>query len=93
MAKAKQAVEGEAEWKAAARTNRGVPRPAKIGAYLSDDASKRLKTAVLVEGLDQSVILDALIRTYLVGYYSGQRGVTAGEGETPGQDDRVKLVG
>jgi hypothetical protein len=90
MAKAKREIEGEPEWRPAVRSGRDVKRSTKIGAYLSEDAAKRLKTAVLVEGLDQSVILDALIRTYLVGYYSGMRGGKDGEGEAGAP---VKLVG
>jgi hypothetical protein len=92
MAKSKGAVEGEPEWKATLRINRGSKRTSKIGAYLTEDGHKRLKTAVLVEGLEQSEILDALIRTYLMGYYSGQRGAKEGE-EAIEPDPRVKLVG
>lgn len=69
-------------WVATAKASIHSKRPIKKGVYLSEDGAKRLETAALVEGLDQSVIMDALLRTVLVGYYSGvRRGKEAGDSE------------
>lgn len=93
MAKARGATEGESEWLALARASRLVKRSAKIGAYLSDEGKHKLKTAALVEALDQSAILDALVRTHLKGYFAGQRGAKDGETEAVEPDPRVKVAG
>jgi hypothetical protein len=89
MAKDRQTNDGtdreKPSWVALAEANRHTRRPIKKGFYLSEDAARRLETAGLVERLDQSLILDALLRTVLVGYYSGvRRGKESGDAE-PGQ--------
>ena len=48
--------------------------PVKTGITLSAEVHKRLQTACLVEGTNQSKILERLIMAHLTGYYSGRRG-------------------
>lgn len=55
-------------------TNGATKPPIKTAVTLSHDAHKRLKTAVLVEGKDQSEIVEGLITSQLQGYFSGRRG-------------------
>jgi hypothetical protein len=51
-----------------------IKQPVKKGFTLSADADRRLTTACLVEGINQSQMIERLITTHLVGYYSGRRG-------------------
>jgi hypothetical protein len=51
-----------------------IKPPVKKGFTISADADHRLTTACLVEGLNQSQMVERLIVTHLVGYYSGRRG-------------------
>lgn len=63
----------KAPWVTLAKASIHTARPVKKGIYLTEDARKRVETAALVEGLHESNVLDALIRTYLKGYFSGYR--------------------
>lgn len=70
-------------WVVLGKANVHTKRPVKKGVYITEDAAKRLETAGLVEGLDQSVVIDALLRTVLIGYYAGvRRGKEAGDSES-----------
>lgn len=86
MAKSRKPTESGPDWETVRKTSRFEKRSIKTGVYLSDDADKRLKTAALVLGLDRSVIMDALLRHALVGFYAGwRRGEDDGDLAT-GQD-------
>lgn len=78
-----QADRDKPAWVALAESSRYLKRPKKLGVYITEDAFRRLETAGLVEGLDFSAIVDALLRTDLVGYYAGvRRGKDAPAAET-----------
>lgn len=79
MAKAKRPADGRGEWVAAAEAKRPEKRTVKTGVYLTEDGAKRLRTAALVLGMDFSLIVDALLCHYLVGFYSGWRSGEAAE--------------
>lgn len=87
MAKAKEATGEKPAWLIHAEAHRADKRPVKWGGYLSDDGSKRLKTASLVLGMDQSTIVDALLCGCLVGFYSGWRNGPAAEAAPVGQTE------
>jgi hypothetical protein len=79
MGRSRGQAEQEPEWKAAALASRHEKRPINTGVYLTEDSSKKLKTAALVEALDQSAIVNGLIQSGLKGYYSGRRERETGE--------------
>lgn len=91
MAKAKEAGEGEPGWLGMAKAIRVDPkekRPVKKGPHLSREAARKLAIAAIVEELDESIILDALVRTHLSGYKAyvpGRKG--AGDEEAPPGED------
>jgi len=53
-------------------------RPVKTAVYLSEDASRHLRAACLVERTTQSVLIERLIAEHLSGYYVGYRPTKAG---------------
>lgn len=60
------------------KADRVSDRPVKTAIYLSEDASRHLRAACLVERTTQSVLIERLISTHLSGYYVGYRPSKAG---------------
>jgi hypothetical protein len=58
-------------------------QPVKTAVTLSPDASRRLKTAMLVDQKSMSEIVDELCRKHLVGYFAGKRGATSSADQVP----------
>lgn len=87
MARVKETTAEKPAWLAHAEAHRAEKRPVKWGGYLSDDGRKRLQTASLVLGLDQSAIVDALLCGCLVGFYSGWRNGPDKEAAPVGQTE------
>lgn len=86
MAKTRKQAESGPDWEVVRKASRLERRTVKTGVYLSEDGDRRLKTAALVLGLDRSVIMDALLRHALVGFYAGWRKGEDSEDLPSGQD-------